>query len=459
MAERDLTEGSLGAHLASMVGPAALGMLFTTLYNIVDTYYAGWVSTDAQAGLAVSFTGFMVFMALGFGLSSGASALIGAALGGGRAADARAFAAQALVLAAALGLLLGGAGALSSNAVLRLIGASDGVLETADSYLTLLFLGLPSFLIGFTANGVLTSQGDTASNRNAQIVAFFANVGLNPILIYGALGVPGLGFDGIALSTVLIQTAVAFFLVRRALATRALGGASLADARPTGAVLADLFRQGAPSSLTMLVMMVGATIMQVHLQPFGAAAVAGFGVAFRVEQLILLPILSISFSLMPLIAQNFGSGDHDRVRQALTLAAVLAIGVALLGAVALGVFGEAMTGVFTDDEAAIAAGAAYLRMAAFMMPAYTAMFIVTALFQGLRRPVWSVVIGLYRQIFALSLFPWVFVSFLDWGLSGVWMGLFVAVWSGFALAMALAVVIGSKALGGIAPDFAACRRD
>lgn len=441
-----------------MVGPAALGMLFTTLYNIVDTYYAGWISTDAQAGLAVSFTGFMVFMALGFGLSQGASALIGGALGGGRAEDARAYAAQALMSAAALGALLGGIGTLSSTALLRAIGATGGVLETADSYLTLLFLGLPSFLIGFTANGVLTSQGDTASNRNAQIVAFLANVALNPLLIYGALGLPGLGFDGIALSTILIQTAVAIFLVRRALATRALGGATLADARPSAGVLSDLFRQGAPSSLTMLVMMIGATIMQVHLQPFGAAAVAGFGVAFRVEQLILLPILSISFSLMPMIAQNYGAGDHDRVRQALTLAAVLALTVALIGAVTLGLFGKAMTGVFTDDEAAIASGAAYLRMAAFMMPAYTAMFIVTALFQGLRRPVWSVVIGLYRQIFALALFPWLFVAGFGWGLEGVWMGLFVAVWSGFLLSMALAVMVGARALGGLAPDFAACRR-
>ncbi|MEO0763388.1 MAG: MATE family efflux transporter [Pseudomonadota bacterium] len=165
------------------------------------------------------------------------------------------------------------------------------------------------------------------------------------------------------------------------------------------------------------------------------------------EQLILLPILSISFSLMPMIAQNYGAGDPGRVREALKLASAVGLGVALIGAVALGAFGAAMTGVFTDDAAAVAAGADYLRLAAFMMPAYTAMFIVTALFQGLRRPIWSVFIGLYRQIFALALFPWAFVHLIDWGLQGVWIGLFVAVWSGFALSLTLAGIIGRRALG------------
>lgn len=458
MAERDLTQGPLAGHLAAMVAPAALGMLFTTLYNIVDTFYAGWISTDAQAGLAVSFAGFMVFMSFGFGLSQGASALIGGALGGGAAQNARAYAAQSLAFAVFLGVFLGCAGMFLSTPVLMLIGASGGVLETADSYLKLLFLGLPSFLVGFTANGILTAQGDTASNRNAQVVAFAANVGLNPLLIYGALGAPGLGFDGIALSTVLIQTAVAIWLVRKALSTRALTGVKRSDWRLTFNVMADLTRQGAPSSLTMLVMMIGATIIQAHLQPFGAPAVAGFGVAFRVEQLILLPILSISFSLMPMVAQNFGAGDFDRVRQAVTLALVIALGVALAGAIALGLFGVAMTRVFTNDEAAIASGAAYLKMAALMMPAYTSMFVVTALFQGLRQPIWSVVIGIYRQLFALAVFPWFFVAVLDWGLPGVWTGLFVAVWSGFALSAVLALVIGGRALGEIAPDFDAFRR-
>lgn len=455
MAERDLTSGPLAGHLAAMAVPAAFGMLFTTLYNIVDTFYAGWISTAAQAGLSVSFAGFMLFMSIGGGLSQGVSALIGSALGARRPDRAQAYAAQALTFAALIGVVLGVTGFFAAAPVLRLMGAEADVLAAGDGYLSLLFLSLPAFLLGFTANGVLTAQGNTAANRNAQIAAFFANCGLNPLLIYGAFGVPGLGFDGLAVSTMLTQTGVALLLIRRALGTRALGGATFADARLTAPVLADILRQGAPSGLTMLVMMVGAAIMQTHLQPFGAAAVAGFGVAFRVEQLILLPILATSFAVMPLVAQNYGAEDAVRVRQAMTLTLTVTFGLSLIGSVALGLFGVSLTRIFTGDEAAVASGAAYLRMAALMTPAYAAMFTVTAFFQGLRRPVWSVAIGLYRQVFALALYPWVFVSVLGWGLPGVWAGLFAAVWSGCALSAFLAWAIGRRALGAITPDFAA----
>ncbi len=455
MAQRDLTSGPLTVHLRAMVGPAALGMVFTTLYNVVDTFYSGWISTDAQAGLSVSFSVFMVLTAFGFGLSQGASALIGRAMGARDPGAARGIAAQAMMAAAVLGIGLAACGIAIASPMLRLMGSPPLVLAAADSYLTVLFLGLPSFLMSFTANGVLTAQGDTSSNRNAQMVAFCANVGLNPLLIYGVFGTGGLGFDGIAVSTVLIQTGVALWLIRRALATDAMAGASWADARPTAEVVGGLLRQGVPVSFAMIVMMIGMLIIQVHLQPFGAHAVAGYGVAFRVEQLILLPVLSVSFSLMPMVAQNYGAGDHDRVRQALTLTATVALFFALAGAVLLGTAGATVVRVFSDDPAVVAAGAQYLSLAALMMPAYCMMFILSALFQGLQRPVWSVVIGLYRQVLALALLPPLFAHVLGFGLMGVWFGLFAAVWSGFVLASVIAALVCRRVLGSMTPDFAA----
>ncbi|MEM7547020.1 MAG: MATE family efflux transporter [Pseudomonadota bacterium] len=459
MAQRDLTQGSLVTHLIAMVGPAALGMVFSTLYNVVDTFYAGWISTDAQAGLSVSFSVFMILTSIGFGLSQGASALIGGAIGARKADDAKATAAQALVFAALLGVTLAMVGVAITSTALTLLEAPPGVFDAADSYLRLLFLGLPGFLIGFTANGILTAQGDTKSNRNAQLAAFLANLALNPLLIYGIAGVPGLGFDGIAISTALIQTCVALWLTRRALATDAMSGASANDARPTAKVIAALTRQGAPASFAMIVMMFGMLIIQSHLQPFGAPAIAGYGIAFRVEQLILLPILSISFSVMPMVAQNYGAEDYDRVQQAVTMAASAALACAIAGAIVLALGGVAVTSLFTSDEATIAAGASYLRLAALMMPAYAFMFILTALFQGLRRPIWSVVIGLYRQVAALAVLPPLFAYRFDLGLDGIWIGLFAAVWTGLVLALVIAVVVCRRALGQFRVDFGAFRQD
>lgn len=436
-----------------MAIPAALGMIFTTLYNIVDAWYAGWISTTAQAGLAVAYVVFMLAMAFGIGLNMGAGALIGAALGARAPDRARALGAGAIGAAGLLASGLSCLGWLFGGEVLTLMRAEPEVHEAALAYLDILYVGLPGFMIGFAANGALVAQGDTNANKRAQGAAFAANVALNPVLMYGA----GLGFAGIAWATVLIQTAVAAWLVRKALASRAMRGARAVEFLPNGALIADLARQSAPATLNMLVMMTGAVIMQTHLQPFGAAAVAGFGIAFRVEQLLLLPILALAFSLMPIVAQNFGAGDFDRIRQAVTLAVSTAIGMAVIGGAMLAFGGVAMVRVFTDDPAAVASGAAYLRMAALMMPAYGVMFAINSFFQGVKRPIWSAFIGVYRQLFALAVYPALFIAYTDWGLAAVWAGLFAAVWSGFLMAAFLTFRIASRTIGGLSPDFAAVR--
>ncbi len=457
MAERNLTEGALAGHLRQMAVPAALGMVFTTLYNVVDTYYAGWISTGAQAGLSVSFSAFMMMMAVGIGLNMGAGALIGGALGEKNPDKARAFSAGAIGAAAllALGLML--AGILWGDGLLRLMRVGDEVFSTASSYLGVMFFGLPAFMVGFTANGVLTAQGDTDTNKQAQMIACIVNIGLNPLLMFGALGLPGLGFHGIAVSTILIQFGVAIWLVTRALKTTAMRGVSASQFMPGLPLTIVLIKQSAPASLNMMVMMAGGFLIQTHLQPFGAAAVAGYGIAFRVEQLILLPILAISFATMPMVAQNFGARDYDRVRQSVTLAWSAALGLSLIGAVALALGGVALTRVFTDDPAAIASGTAYLRLAALMMPAYSLMFIITSFFQGVKRPIWSSAIGIYRQIFGIALFPALFVAYTDWGLTAVWAGLFVAVWSGFVFAVFLVFMVSRQTIGGMRLDFAGVR--
>ena len=91
------------------------------------------------------------------------------------------------------------------------------------------------------------------------------------------------------------------------------------------------------------------------------------------------------------------------------------------------------------------------------MPAYSLMFIITSYFQGVKRPIWSSAIGIYRQIFALALYPALFVAYTDWGLTAVWAGLFVAVWSGFVFAFVLTFLISRKTIGGMKLDFASVR--
>ena len=117
----DLTTGSLTQHFLRLAVPAAIGMVFSTLYNVVDVFFAGMIGTDAQAGLAISFQAFMVFISIGFGLSAALTALVGNTIGAKKIANASKIAAQGVSFAIIASILLIGAALFISPSLLSLL--------------------------------------------------------------------------------------------------------------------------------------------------------------------------------------------------------------------------------------------------------------------------------------------------------------------------------------------------
>ena len=230
---RDLTRGSIPAHFRALAVPAAIGMVFSTLYNVVDLWYAGYLGTDAQAGLAITFQAFMIIVAFGVGMGSGMSALVGNAIGRGDAVAARRTAKGGVLCGAFLSLVRGVAGIWGSPAILALVSEPGAYRDAGNAYMNLILLGTASFLLAFGGNGILTAQGDTETMKRAQIAAFFANLALNPLFIFGVPGVvQGIGFAGIALSTLVSQTGVMAYVLWRVLASDVMAGGNAAEWRP-----------------------------------------------------------------------------------------------------------------------------------------------------------------------------------------------------------------------------------
>src|SRR5690606_14496705 len=147
--------------------------------------------------------------------------------------------------------------------------------------------------------------------------AFFANVALNPLFIYGLPGlVPGIGFDGIALSTLVSQTGVAAYILWRVARSEVMADASPAIWRPMAGPYREIAAQALPSTFAMMILMIAGFVVQYYLKAFGPAALAAYGVGLRIEQLILLPGFGLTGALLPIAAQNFGAGNHARVREA-----------------------------------------------------------------------------------------------------------------------------------------------
>jgi putative MATE family efflux protein len=443
---RNLRQGSIPGHFRALAVPAAIGLVFTTLYNVVDLWYAGLLGTDAQAGLAITFQVFMLLIAFGVGLGSAMSALVGNALGADDHAGARQIAAQGLIFGTLTAVALGVAGIWGSPALLALVSEPGAYRDAANAYMNVILLATAPFLLAFGGNGILSAQGDTESMKRAQIAAFFTNLALNPLFIYGIPGVvTGLGFNGIALATLVSQTGVMAYILWQVMRSEVMAGTC--NWRPDLTRGQEIAAQALPATFAMMILLVAGFFVQFFLKGFGPQALAAYGVGLRIEQLILLPGFGLTNALLPIVAQNYGAGQYDRVREAWWFCVKAGLTLMLCGSVLLWFAAGPMVALFSDDPEVIRLGTDYLHVDGFILPVYLVLFAINSVLQALKRPMATVWIGLWRQGVAVGLFCWLYVNLFDLGIWGVWFGIATAVVSGFALSLWVVERVARGAMG------------
>lgn len=448
--DSDLTRGAIASHFGALAIPGAVGMLFNTLYNIVDMYFAGMLGTSEQAGLALGFQAFFVAMSVGIGLGSAMSALVGNALGAKDRRQARRTAAQGLVYGLIAALILWLAGQWYGPALVRLVSEPGDYREAGIRYYQILSLALPSFLIAFGCNGILQAQGDGRSMQRALMAAFFVNIALNPLLIYGIPGLwAGIGFDGLAVSTVISQTGVMIFMIHKVLRLRIMAHLKPRNFLPRPQRFGEISLQTLPTAASFLVIFVSAFVVQYALKSFGEHAIAGYGLAIRLEQILLLPIYGVAGALLPIASQNFGARDFARVRAAVYFCWKVGFLMSAIAAFGLWISAGLILSVFNDDTEVIRVGVYYLRIDGLLLPAYMMLFSISSLLQAFKRPIMTVWISLYRQGFGVAFFIWLFVGIAGFDERGVWFGVAAAVLSGLALSLLIVTRVARREIGGL----------
>jgi len=196
----NLTVDPIPVLIRRLAIPASVGMFFNTMYNVVDTYYAGRMSTEALAALSLTFPVYFTLLAMGMGFSTGTTALIGNALGRGDRREAALTASQGLVLSVLLAVVVTTTGYVAAPSLFRLLGASEEYLDLCLQYIRVILGGSGITLFVFMFNGILNSQGDTHSYRDYLITATVANIILDPWFMYGGFGLPAMGIKGILCS-------------------------------------------------------------------------------------------------------------------------------------------------------------------------------------------------------------------------------------------------------------------
>ncbi|WP_246561909.1 MATE family efflux transporter [Geobacter grbiciae] len=429
MTSPDLINDPIPRLLTRLAVPVGTGFFFNTMFNVVDTFYGGLISTRALAALSLSFPLFFIILAIGAGTSMGATALIGHALGSDQREEAELFAAQTISFGLIHAIFMTMGGVAAAPALFRLMWASGDYLDLALAYMDIIIAGTVFFVGNYVLNAMLNASGDTKSFRNFLVAGCFLNIALDPWFMYGGLGVPAMGIRGIALATVVVQAVGNVYLLGRVRRTGLLSGRSWQLLVPRREPFRRLFGQGIPASMNMLTVSLGMFVITWFAGRFGKEVVAAYGIGTRIEQIVLLPAFGLNVAVLSLVAQNFGAGKLRRIREALTRALragllMMAGGTTLVFAAA-----EPLMKLFTADPLVVAHGVTFLRVESLLLGAYVILYMNNSALQGLQRPAFALWIGLFRQIIAPVPVFWLLALVLDWGPSGIWWGFFLVTWS------------------------------
>ncbi|MBX7118887.1 MAG: MATE family efflux transporter [Gemmatimonadaceae bacterium] len=394
----DLTQGSIPRHIIRMAIPMAIGMIFQTLYYLVDLYFVGRLGDVALAGVSAAGNVQYIVMALTQVLGVGTMVLIAHAAGRKDAADGNLVFNQSLTLSAIAAVIVFVGGYAFGDAYLRTLAADEATFEAGRAYLHwfLPALGLQFALISI--GSALRGTGVAKPTMVVQVLTVVLNAVLAPVLIAGwGTGHP-MGVAGAALaSTIAVIVAVAVLLAYFVKLEHFVG-LDRALLRPHLATWKRMLRIGLPAGGEFALLFVNVGINYAIIGRFGSAAQAGFGVGQRMMQAIFLPAMAIAFAAAPIAGQNLAAGKPERAKQ--TFYDAVRIGSVLMALLTLFAHWrpEWLISGFTDDPAAREVAVMFLRIISWNFVAAGILFTCSGMFQAMGNTVPSILSSAARLV-------------------------------------------------------------
>ena len=408
--------------------PASTGSIFQTLFNIVDTFFAGKISSDALAALAKSFPLYFIIISAGIGIVAGCNSLISNSLGQRNRFAALIYSHHTFIYSILLSIIITTLGILFSYDILKLMGSSSESVILAKKYTDIIFYGTVFFLILTSLNAILYSQGDTKTYRNVLIVGLFANILLNPIFIFGFLFIPAFGIAGLAISTILIQFFACVYLYYKVNQTILKINFKSESFIIRKNFFLNIFNQCMPITFALFLVALGSYLILSFISVFGDEAVAGYGAAIRFEHIFTLPVIGLNTAVITIAGQNFGARRYDRVRETYKKATFIGFLIMCLSGIVIFLLSEFIISLFTNDLEVIKFGSNYLRIAAFIGPIYPVFFISHALFTSLKKTHYIFYSNLFRMVILPFIIIWIILNVYEGYFQDIFYGLLFMNW-------------------------------
>ena len=390
-----------GRLIITMSFPIMLSMLVQALYNIVDSAFVARISEDALTAVSLAFPVQLLMIAVATGTGVGVNALLSRRLGQKKQEEANAVAANGVFLSVCFWMVFAVLGLLFGRAFIALFTDVPAVIEMGTSYVTVVTVASCGVFLLFVAERLMQATGNTVYHMVTQLIGAVLNCILDPIMIFGLFGCPTLGTTGAALATVLSQIiamSIGFFINVRFNHDVRL---HLRSFRPDGRILGEIVRIGLPAAVQQSLLSVLTVGLNRILMPFSQTAVSFYGVYYKLQNFLFMPVYGLNNALIPMIGYNYGAKNRRRIERITRYALYLAVGIMTAGTILFELIPVPLLRLFDASSAMLALGVPAIRIISVSFCFAGASVILSGCMQGLGRGSESLWVALLRQLIVI----------------------------------------------------------
>jgi len=415
----------VGKLLFTMSLPIMISMLVQALYNVVDSMFVARVSENALTALSIAFPIQNLMIAVSVGLGVGLNAVVSRALGAKDTKGVNRAATNGIMLMFICGLIFMLGGATLVRPYFEMQTDIEEIVTSGIDYTSIVMMGSMGVFMQILFERLLQSTGRTMLTMFSQGVGAIINIIFDPIFIFGYFGFPKMGVAGAAYATILGQWVAALLGLILNIRKNPEVSISMKGFKPHGATIRLILSIGIPSVVMQSIGSVMTFLMNQILIAFSSTAVAVFGVYFKLQSFVFMPVFGLTNGTVPIVAYNFGARKGDRMKKTIQYSVYAAIAIMICGALIFQSIPDKLLMLFDASDEMLRVGVPALRIISLGFPLAGFGIGAGAVFQALGFSVYSMVISLIRQLVVLIPCAYL-ISMLTGDVTGVWWAFVVA---------------------------------
>jgi len=406
--------------------PIVISNLMQTLYNAVDAYFLGKLGKIEFSAPTIVWPLIFVFISLSIGFTQAGVTLVAQYTGAKNEFNAKKAAGQVLLISTILGIVLSIVGIIISRPIISLIAGQESieVVDYAVSYFNLIMIGLPFAFIFNSASSILRGWGDSKFTLNIMFISTVLNIILDPVLIFGLLGLPKMGVNGAAVATTIARVVAAIISINHLFTGKRGFKITLKCLKPDLFLIKRVFKIGLPGSISMTFTSLGFVVIMRFVSSFGPTVVSAYGVGNRIINFITMISFGIGNSVTTMIGQFLGAKDIKNAEKTVKIAFITNFAIIFSLSLLTFFFGGHLTKFFINDPEVIQVGYLFFRYVSFSLPFFTSMAVFTNTLIGAGRTDLSMIVDIMRLWGIRVPLIWLFSS--RFGFKGLFIAMIIS---------------------------------